>query len=177
MSMFRHMNHTSCFLRWGIIGAGHIADAFADDMERYGSGNSVIGSVLDKSLEIAQRFGQKHQLDNKFCFDKFDDFALSGISVVYIATPNSSHTTYAIKCLESGLHVLVEKPLAMDEKGAREIFEAAKSNNRFAMEALFTKFIPAIQDLNSKILNEKIIGKVNHIDVNCGFDAINGSKK
>ena len=54
--------------------------------------------------------------------------------IVYVATVNSNHAELSIKMMNAGKHVLCEKPMAMNLKQARNVFQAAKDNNVFFTE-------------------------------------------
>lgn len=58
------------------------------------------------------------------------------MEAVYIALPNTLHYEWAVKAMKSGKHVLCEKPLAPCEKQVKELFETAKENHVYLMEAL-----------------------------------------
>jgi predicted dehydrogenase len=71
--------------------------------------------------------------------------------IAYIATPTALHAPHAIACLEAGLHVLVEKPLAATPEDARRIAETARARGLFAMEGLWTRFLPATRALREDV--------------------------
>ncbi|MFP3345518.1 Gfo/Idh/MocA family oxidoreductase, partial [Halomonas sp. SIMBA_159] len=65
------------------------------------------------------------------------------VDAVYIATPHATHAAIAIAALESGKHVLIEKPMAVNAEEGRRIADAAAVSGRFAMEAMWMRFNPA----------------------------------
>ena len=97
--------------RWGIIGTGGIANAFAKDLE-YLDGHRV-SSVLSRSMITANNFTSGLKKCNGY--DNINSFLDTNyIDAVYIATPNTLHAPQAIMALESGIPVLCEKPFAMN---------------------------------------------------------------
>ena len=66
------------------------------------------------------------------------------VDVVYVATPHPMHHDNAILALRAFKHVLVEKPFTMNAVGAREVVRVARENGRFAMEAMWTRFLPHV---------------------------------
>jgi predicted dehydrogenase len=64
------------------------------------------------------------------------------VDVIYVATPHPMHHDNAILALRAGKHVLVEKPFTMNAAEAREIVRVARENGLFAMEAMWTRFLP-----------------------------------
>jgi predicted dehydrogenase len=66
------------------------------------------------------------------------------VDVIYVATPHPSHRENAILALRAGKPVLVEKPFAMNADEAAEIVAVAREENLFAMEAMWTRFLPHV---------------------------------
>lgn len=87
---------------------------------------------------------------------------------MYIATPHNYHMEYAKKCIKAKKHVLCEKPFSCDYNSSKEVLELAKENNVFIMEALWTLFLPAINQAKTWIEEGKI-GKIKLITANFGF--------
>ena len=67
------------------------------------------------------------------------------IDAIYIATPNALHAEQALRVIAHGKAVLVEKPLATSVADAERIASAAASRKCFAMEAMWTRFLPAVR--------------------------------
>lgn len=89
--------------------------------------------------------------------------------VAYIGTLNPQHFEVAKMMLEHGKHVLCEKPLAMNEKQARELVGIAKKRNLFLMEAIWSRCFPAYQELK-KVLDSGVIGEVLQVNATFGFN-------
>ena len=64
--------------------------------------------------------------------------------MIYVATPHPTHRDNAILALRVGKPVLVEKPFAMNAAEAVEIVAVAREKGLFAMEAMWTRFLPHI---------------------------------
>jgi predicted dehydrogenase len=128
-------------LRWGILGTGGIADTFATDLALTGSG--VVAAVGSRSQESADRFAAKHRVER--AHPSYESLVADPeIDVVYVATPHPMHRDNAILALEAGKPVLVEKPFTMNAAEAREVVEVARDRQLFAMEAMWTRFLPHI---------------------------------
>jgi len=152
-------------IKWGIVGLGNIASQFASDLLLVE--NAEITAVASRNLTKAEQFGEKFNALRMYnSYDLlFED---SEVEIVYIATPHNSHVELSIKALESGKHVLCEKPMALSYQDARRVIEASKKHNRFFMEAFWTRFIPSVQDVLQKISNG-IIGDINYIKADFAF--------
>lgn len=128
-------------LRWGIIGTGGIADAFATDLALTDSG--VVAAVGSRSGESADRFAERFGVPRAHA--SYESLVQDPeIDVVYVATPHPMHRDNAILALEAGKPVLVEKPFTMNAAEARDVVAAARANELFAMEAMWTRFLPHI---------------------------------
>lgn len=108
---------------------------------------------------------------SKYAFTYEEMLACPEVDLVYIATPHNFHARNAIMCMEAGKHVLCEKPFCVTEKEAREMFECAKKNNVFLMEAMWSRFMPAMIDVMKLIQEEKVIGDVKHIVATMAYKA------
>lgn len=152
-------------IKWGIIGLGNIANQFAGDLLLIE--NAELTAVASRDLSNAREFAKQYKAAKAYeSYDLlFDD---PEVDIVYIATPHNSHAELSIKALESGKHVLCEKPIALSYTDAQRMVQAAKKHNKFFMEAFWTRFIPSIQEVLQKIENG-IIGNVNYIKADFAF--------
>jgi aryl-alcohol dehydrogenase-like predicted oxidoreductase/predicted dehydrogenase len=89
---------------------------------------------------------------------------------VYVATPHPAHAEWAIKAAEAGKHVLVEKPMAVNQYLAQAMIEAAVASNVFVMEAFMYRCHPQTAKL-VELLREKAIGDVRVIQAAFSFHA------
>ncbi|KAF2516592.1 Gfo/Idh/MocA family protein [Flavobacterium foetidum] len=152
-------------LKWGIVGLGNIAHQFASDLVLLD--NMILKGCASRDSEKASEFASKYTIEK--VYSSYDAlFEDDEIEIVYIATPHDSHAELTLKALESGKHVLCEKPLALSYSDAVKMIEASRKNNKFFMEAFWTRFIPAMQDVLQKI-NSGAIGSVNYIKADFAF--------
>ncbi len=133
------MNQPAQPLRWGILGTGGIAHTFASDLQLTDSG--VVSAVGSRSQASANRFADAH--DIPAAHPSYAALVADpDVDVIYVATPHPMHRDNAILALEAGKPVLVEKPFAMNASEAREIVSVARARGLFAMEAMWTRFLP-----------------------------------
>lgn len=150
---------------WGIIGLGKIARQFAADLQHLPGArlHAVASTSMERATSFAQDFGAAH------AFGRYEDIVhCPGLDVVYVATPHPSHCENTLLCLENGLAVLCEKPVAMNLNQARRMVDAAQRKQVFLMEALWTRFIPAFEAVE-KMVAEGRIGKLHTIKADLGF--------
>jgi predicted dehydrogenase len=131
-------------LRWGVIGTGQIAGVFADDLAHSRAGDVV--AVGSRSLATAVAFADRHGVAR--AHGSYDALlADPGIDAVYVATPHPMHRDNALAAVAAGRPVLVEKAFTMTAKEASEVAAASRSAGVFAMEAMWTRFLPHVVEI------------------------------
>jgi len=128
-------------IRWGIWGAGSISHQLAADFPLIKG--AVLHAVASRTEERARQFAARHRI-TKFYSSLEALLNDPDVDGVYIATPNHLHMRDSVACLAAGKAVLCEKPFALDLHQARKIVAAAGSARTFCMEAMWTRFIPAV---------------------------------
>lgn len=84
----------------------------------------------------------------------------------------ATHYEIAMMALENGKHVLCEKPLSLNEKQSRRLFETAKAKNLFFMEAIWSRFFESYKFLRQRI-DDGDLGEIKEIDLEFGFPLAN----
>ncbi|MDH8676768.1 Gfo/Idh/MocA family oxidoreductase [Fusibacter bizertensis] len=152
-------------IKWGIYGAGTIADKYAHDFSVV-KGGQIIAVYARDGIKV-KSFCENHKIDKAYS-DENEFFNDPEIDVVYVATPHTLHAKVAMKALNAGKHVVCEKPFAMNFKEAKEVIELAQRKELFVMEALWTLFLPTIQEVKRKITTGTI-GNLQKIKCSFGF--------
>ena len=100
-------------VRYAVIGAGWISQAeFMPGVEH--TGNSELAALVTGHEEKATKLGKKYGIANTYSYDDFDAMLSSGdVDAVYLALPNWAHVDFAVRALDAGLHLLLEKPMAV----------------------------------------------------------------
>lgn len=154
-------------VRWGILATGKIASQMVRDAAF--TSNTEIFAVGSRSHDSAQRFADTFGI--KHVYGSYNALlADDRIDLIYIATPHNSHFDLIKCCLEAGKHVLCEKPMVLNALQARECAELARAKNLFLMEAMWTRFFPAIQQALQWI-EEGEIGTLQKIEADFSFKA------
>jgi predicted dehydrogenase len=126
-------------LNWAIVGTGDVSRFIAADLAEVAGARRH--TVCSRDLARADRFRQEYGFERGV--SALDDLlGDSAVDVVYVATPHATHAAIAVRALEAGKHVLIEKPIAVDVREAEQIASAARDADRFAMEAMWMKFNP-----------------------------------
>ncbi|XP_064652679.1 trans-1,2-dihydrobenzene-1,2-diol dehydrogenase-like [Lineus longissimus] len=143
--------------RWGILGAGKICHDFVKSFSEYAANkqNNKIVAVAARDIERAREFATKHKIDK--VYGSYEDLAKDPeIDVIYMGNMHTHHLQEGKMCLDNGKHLLVEKPLTMNYKDSKELIDYAKSKKLFLMEALWTRFFPAMAFIKDTISVGKI---------------------
>lgn len=143
-------------LRWGILAAGNIARNFARTIPEH-TASSVV-AVGSRSLEKAEAFAAEYSVAR--AHGSYEDLVADPeVEAVYVASPHSEHRDHALLAIEAGKHVLVEKSFTRNAAEAREIFDAAHARGLFAMEAMWSRFLPHMAALRD-VIGSGAIGDV-----------------
>ena len=154
-------------IRWGILGTGRIARTFAQGLATLP--DAALVAVGSRSQEAADAFGESFTVPHRHA--SYEGLAADpDVDVVYVATPHSLHRDNSLLCLEAGKAVLCEKPFAINAAQAEEVVAQARKCGRFVMEAMWTRFLPAIVRVR-ELLAEGAIGEVRLLSADFGFRA------
>ncbi|EXG79483.1 Gfo/Idh/MocA family protein [Cryptosporangium arvum] len=154
-------------LRWGILGTGNIARTFTSDLLTLPDHEVV--AVGSRAAETAESFAAEFGIARAHgSYQALADDA--GVDVVYVATPHAGHAAAALTCIAAGRHVLVEKPFTLDAAEATTVVTAARDAGVFCMEAMWTRFNPAIALLR-ELVDDGAIGEIVAVQADFGFAA------
>jgi predicted dehydrogenase len=151
--------------RWAILGPGAIAVMFAkalkavDGAERY--------TVAGRSGERAHAFAKEHGF-SRYHDTVADALADPQVDAVYIATPHTAHLGYALEALGAGKPCLVEKPLGINSAQVRTLIDTARDRSVFLMEAMWTRFLP-VMDQVRRWIQEGRIGELRLVEASFCF--------
>ncbi len=152
-------------IRWGILGTGHIARLFARALRSMDDADvAAVGSRTRAAADaFAEEFGvrNRHASYRALAFDP-------DVDIVYVATPHALHKDNSILCLDAGKAVLCEKPFTINRAQAEEVIRVAAKHRLFLMEAMWTRFIPAVRQATAWI-REGAIGEVRMVQASFGF--------
>ncbi len=107
---------------------------------------SLVGRELDKTKEAAAKYGVGHVTT-----DLADTLKLPGLDAVILATPTQMHAAQAIQCLQAGVHVQVEIPLADSLRDAYAVADLQAKTGLVAMVGHTRRFNPSHQWVRRRI--------------------------
>ena len=132
-------------VRYAIVGAGWISQtALLPGVEH--TGNSVVTTIITGHEYKTEKLQEKYPtIEHGFGYEEFDEFLKADVAdAVYLATPNFDHVELAVKTLEAGLHLLLEKPMAVSVDECQRIISASKSSGAKLMIAYRLHFEPGM---------------------------------
>jgi dihydrodiol dehydrogenase / D-xylose 1-dehydrogenase (NADP) len=141
--------------RWGIVGAGGIAHKFAEALNHIE--DAKLQAVASTNSKRAKDFAQQYSIPDYF--DNYEQlYSSNTVDIVYIATTHNFHCNNTLDALNAHKHVLCEKPMAVNASQVKQMINAAQSNNVFLMEAMWTRFLPMMNEVRD-IIKKGTIGK------------------
>ncbi len=144
-------------LKFAILGCGHIATKMAaavKALEKNGMGVECY-AVASRTLDKAKKFADDYGFGR--AYGSYEELAKDpDVDLIYIATPHSEHYKDILLCLEQGKNLLVEKAFTANALLASEAIALAEEKGVFLSEAMWTRFLPAVQMVKDWICAGKI---------------------
>ena len=123
-------------IRYAVVGLGYIAQIAILPAFAHAKENSELVALVSSDPDKIKALSRKYKVRKTYSYEQYADCLASGeIDAVYIALPNHMHRAYAEAAAQKGIHVLCEKPLAVDETECQAIIDAARDGNVKLMTA------------------------------------------
>ena len=151
-------------IRWGIVGPGRIADKVTRDFAVVDGAHAV--AVASRSSARAEAFAERHGLERAYG-SYAEIVADPDVDVLYLSTPHPQHHAVALAALDAGKALLVEKAFTATTAGAAEVIDRARATGLFTMEAMWTRFQPAVVALR-ELIADGAIGEVRSVQADLG---------
>jgi predicted dehydrogenase len=154
-------------IRWGILGTGMIANFFVTGLKSLN--DATVAAVGSRTQATADAFADQYDIPRRH--GSYAALAADPeVDVIYVATPHSVHREATILCLEAGKPVLCEKPFAINAGEAEQMVATARARDLFLMEAMWTRFRPAMVKLR-EVLASGAIGEPRMFMADLGWPA------
>ncbi len=152
-------------IRFGLIGAGRIANAFAVSIK---TTTGSLAAVASRDIEKARAFKEKYGL--KSAYGSYQALMRdASIDCIYVATPHALHYEQMLQILDYDKHILCEKPFTLNHTQAKTVFAKAKKKRLFVMEAMWTRFLPVINEVET-LIKTGAVGTVTHMEASFHFN-------
>jgi predicted dehydrogenase len=154
-------------VRWGILGTGKISRAFANALKD--TPGAVLAAAASRDIANAQGFAS--EFGAAAAYGSYQELVdAHDVDLVYIGTPHPMHAENALMALHAGKGVLCEKPFTMNLREAEQVVALARSKQLFLMEAMWTRFLPALAEVRRLIASGEI-GPAHQVVADFGFKA------
>lgn len=144
-------------MKAAVIGTGKMGKFHMRVYQQLG----VLFGVYDTNTLVAHEAAKTF---NTTPFNSIDDMIIAGIDAVTIATPTPHHADVAIKCIESGVAVLIEKPIADTLDNAKRIRDAAINNDAIVSVGYIERYNPVFRELLQHV-NDNAFGDITSINI------------
>ncbi|KAM3921014.1 trans-1,2-dihydrobenzene-1,2-diol dehydrogenase-like [Leptodactylus fuscus] len=156
--------------RWGICSAGKISNDFVVALQTLPAQDHQAVAVAARDLNRAKEFAQSHDIPK--AYGTYEELAKDpNIDVVYVGAIHPVHRDLVLLFFKHGKNVLCEKPMAMNLTEVKELTAAARQHNVFFMEAFWSRFFPAYEEIRS-LLHQKVIGEVKVVRAEFGANLL-----
>ena len=150
-------------MKYALIGCGRIA---VNHMKAVAGTKLELVALCDLSPKAMENLLEKQGPENKKDIKRYTDYKLlvqenPDLELISIATESGSHARIALYCIEHGIHVIIEKPMAMSMKDADEIIRLAKEKGVKVCACHQNRFNLAVQKMR-RALEAGRFGKLSH---------------
>lgn len=153
-------------VKFGIIGAGNIAETFARSLNGINEGE--LYAIASRKMEKAEAFKEKFNVVK--AYDSYQAmYEDPNLDCVYVATPHGLHYEQMLEILDYKKHILCEKAFTLNHKQAEDVFKKAKEQGVFVMEAMWTRFLPTILGVMGHVV-EGTIGEITQLEATFSFE-------
>ena len=149
-------------IEWGFIGCGEVTEKKSGPAFSEVEGSSV-EAVMSRSAEKARSYAKRHGIP-KWYTDPQELIDDPEVNAIYIATPPSSHATFAIMAMKAGKPVYVEKPLAASYDDCARINRVSEQTGVPCFVAYYRRYLPYFRKVK-EIINNGVIGNVTNVQI------------
>jgi predicted dehydrogenase len=154
-------------VKWGIISTAHINRLFLEGART--ADGVEIAAVASRDRARAEEYARQNDIAQ--AHGSYEELLQDpDVEAIYIPLPNSMHVEWSIRALQSGKHVLCEKPLSRRTQDVERAFDAAEQHQRLLMEAFMWRHNPQTRRL-TELLAEGAVGRIRVIRAAFGFVA------
>jgi len=149
-------------LKWGFIGCGEVVETKSGPAFSEVEGSSVV-AVMSRSEQRARTYAVRHGIARWYtdAQELIDD---PDVNAVYIATPPSSHATFAIMAMKAGKACYVEKPLAASYEDCARINRISEQTGVPCFVAYYRRYLPYFQRVK-EIVESGRLGRILNVQV------------
>lgn len=155
-------------ISWGFIGCGDVTEVKSGPAFNKVE-NSEVVAVMRRNAKKVKDYAQRHHIA-KYYTDADELIHDPSVNAVYIATPPNTHAEYAMRALEAGKPVYVEKPMARNYKECKRMLEASQKTNLPLFVAYYRRCLPSFLKVK-EIIHSGVLGKIRLVDIRLHYPA------
>ena len=149
-------------VNWGFIGCGEVTEKKSGPAFNMIEGSRVV-AVMSRDEEKAKSYAIRHQIPRWYT-DAQELIGDEDVNAIYIATPPSSHATFAIMAMKAGKPVYIEKPMAASYEDCARINRISKETGVPCFVAYYRRYLPYFQKVR-QLVEEGEIGNVINVQI------------
>ena len=151
-------------MKWGLMGAGALLDRWIRGAAQVEE--AEIAAIASRTRETAEKQARKYGIPGAMSFEEMLD--RQDLDVIYILTPHTAHRDLAIRAMEKGFPVVVEKPAAVTAADWAAMEACARDHGVFLMEAFWTRCFPMTERM-LEFLRSGGIGDIRNVQISFAF--------
>ncbi len=146
-------------IKFAVLGCGRIGLNHIDFI--VSNKEAELVAVIDKNIDTIK-------INNTNKFSSLSDFLNSNLEVdiINVATPNGFHAENSLTILNSGKHVIIEKPMALNKQDAEKIIKKSIDKNKKVFVVMQNRYSPVLNSLKN-LIDNKNLGEIYFININC----------
>jgi UDP-N-acetyl-2-amino-2-deoxyglucuronate dehydrogenase len=150
-------------IKFAVLGCGHIGKRHAEMIRR--NAESELVALIDTDLVLEQPLYKEYSTP---FFSSLEEFLESGIKadVISIATPNGLHAAQAAKAMESGHHVVIEKPICLTAQDCERLIAISEKTSKHIFCVMQNRYSPPSRWLKDMV-TKNVLGDIYMVQVNC----------
>lgn len=149
-------------INWGFIGCGDVTDKKSGPAFRMVEGSDVV-AVMSRDKETARQYAEERNI-RKWYDDPLELIEDPEVNAVYIATPPSTHATYAIMAMKAGKPVYVEKPMAESYEECCRINRISQETHEPCFVAYYRRYLPYFKKVQD-LIESGAVGNVINVQI------------
>jgi UDP-N-acetyl-2-amino-2-deoxyglucuronate dehydrogenase len=150
-------------ITFAILGAGHIGKRHAEMIAR--NEECTLTAIIDSNSQTLEAALKLYPVKG---FGSLEEYLDSGLrsDVICIATPNGLHAEQALRAIETGHHVVIEKPMGLTKKACEDVIYKALHHSKHVFCVMQNRYSPPSEWLK-QVVTQKLLGDIYMVQVNC----------
>lgn len=149
-------------VNWGFIGCGEVTEHKSGPAFNQVNHSNIV-AVVSRNIEKARSYAERHHIA-QYYDDPQQLIDNPNVNAIYIATPPSTHATYALMAIKAGKPVYIEKPMAANYEDCCRIIRISEIEKVPCFVAYYRRYLPYFKKVK-EIIQSEILGKINSVQI------------